>query len=143
MAAYPRIFEKLANSIAPSIYGHDEIKQAIALQLLGGVKKKRSDGTFFRGDMHILLVGDPGVAKSVMLKFIASIAPKGRYVVGRAATGAGITATVVRDEYLRGWSLEAGAMVLSNRGIICIDELEKMDETDRSAMHEAMEQQTV
>lgn len=137
------VFKKLAENIAPSIYGYDEIKQAIVLQLFGGVKKKRADGTMTRGDMHILLVGDPGVAKSVLLGFIAKIAPKGRYVVGKSATGAGLTATVVRDEFLRGWSLEAGAMVLCHKGVLCIDEIEKMDEQDRSAMHEALEQQTV
>jgi replicative DNA helicase Mcm len=141
LAADPRIFEKLAGAIAPSVYGYDEIKHALVLQLFGGVKKTRSDGTSARGDIHILLVGDPGVAKSVILKFISSIAPKGRYVAGRAATGAGLTATVVRDEFLKGWALEAGAMVLSNRGVVCIDELEKMAPEDRTAMHEAMEQQ--
>jgi len=143
LASDKRIYEKLAASIAPSIYGYDEIKLAIALQLLGGVRKRKSDGTKTRGDIHILLVGDPGVAKSVLLKFVASIAPKSRYIAGRAATGAGLTATVVRDEFLRGWALEAGAMVLANRGIACLDELEKMSPEDRSAMHEAMEQQTV
>lgn len=143
LASDPDIYKKLAASIAPSIFGYDKIKLGIALQLLGGVRKKRSDGTCSRGDIHILLVGDPGVAKSVMLKFVSQIAPKGRYVVGKAATQAGITATVVRDEYLRGWALEAGAMVLANHGIACIDEMEKMTEEDRSAMHEAMEQQTV
>jgi replicative DNA helicase Mcm len=139
----PSIYTRLAENIAPSIYGYEEIKQAIVLQLFGGVKKKRADGTVTRGDMHILLVGDPGVAKSVTLGFIAKIAPKGRYVVGKSTSGAGLTATVVRDEFLKGWSLEAGAMVLSNKGIVCIDEIEKMDPQDRSAMHEAMEQQTV
>jgi replicative DNA helicase Mcm len=139
----PDIFKKLAENIAPSIYGYEEIKQSIVLQLFGGVKKQRADGTMTRGDIHILLVGDPGVAKSVTLGFIAKIAPKGRYVVGKSATGAGLTATVVRDEFLKGWSLEAGAMVLSNKGIVCIDEIEKMDPQDRSAMHEAMEQQSV
>ncbi|MCL6500424.1 MAG: minichromosome maintenance protein MCM [Candidatus Pacearchaeota archaeon] len=143
LASDPDIYKKLAASIAPSIFGHEEIKLAIALQLLGGVKKSRSDKTQSRGDIHILLVGDPGVAKSVMLKFVSTIAPKGRYVVGKAATQAGITATVVKDEFLRGWALEAGAMVLANKGIACLDEMEKMSEQDRSAMHEAMEQQTV
>jgi len=137
------VFKKLAENIAPSIYGYEEIKKALVLQLFGGVKKEKMDGTSRRGDIHILLVGDPGVAKSVTLKFISTIAPKGRYVVGRSTSGAGLTATVVRDEFLRGWSLEAGAMVLSHKGIVCIDEIEKMDPQDRSAMHEAMEQQTV
>jgi replicative DNA helicase Mcm len=143
LAADPKIMEKLTASIAPSVWGYPEIKQALALQLFGGVQKTRSDGTKTRGDLHVLLVGDPGVAKSVMLKFISGIAPKGRYVSGKSTSGAGLTATVVKDEFLRGWALEAGAMVLSNKGLVCIDELEKMDENDRSTMHEAMEQQTV
>lgn len=143
LSADPKIYERLTSSIAPSIWGYPEIKESLALQLFGGVKKQRSDGTSTRGDIHVLLVGDPGVAKSVMLKFISGIAPKGRYVSGKSASGAGLTATVVKDEFLRGWSLEAGAMVLSNKGLVCIDELEKMDENDRSTMHEAMEQQSV
>ena len=139
----PNIFSKLAKSIVPSVWGYEEIKKSLILQLFGGVQKEMSDGSHSRGDIHILLIGDPGVAKSVTLGFMANIAPKGRYVVGKSASGAGLTATVVRDEYLKGWSLEAGAMVLANKGLVCIDELEKMDPTDRSAMHEAMEQQTV
>jgi replicative DNA helicase Mcm len=139
----PEIFQKLKNSIAPSVWGYDEIKESLVLQLFGGVQKKKSDGQKSRGDLHILMIGDPGVAKSVILNFMANISPKGRYVVGKSTSGAGLTATVVRDEYLKGWSLEAGAMVLANKGLVCIDELEKMDPTDRSAMHEAMEQQTV
>jgi len=141
LAADKDLLKKMVGSIAPSVFGYNEIKQALALQLFGGVKKKRADGTDSRGDMHILLVGDPGVAKSVILKFMSSIAPKGRYIVGKATSGAGITATVVRDDFLRGWALEAGAMVLSNKGMICIDEIDKMEPQDRSAMHEALEQQ--
>jgi len=137
------VFDKLARSITPSVWGYEEIKKSLVLQLFGGVSKKHSDGQKSRGDIHILLIGDPGVAKSVTLDFMAKISPKGRYVVGKSASGAGLTATVVRDEYLKGWSLEAGAMVLSNKGLVCIDELEKMDPQDRSAMHEAMEQQSV
>jgi replicative DNA helicase Mcm len=143
LAADPNIYDKLVSSLAPSVWGYPKIKEALALQLFGGVQKQRSDGTKTRGDIHILLVGDPGVAKSVMLKYISGIAPKGRYVSGKSASGAGLTAAVVKDEFLKGWSLEAGAMVLANKGLICIDELEKMDEEDRSTMHEAMEQQTV
>ncbi len=141
MSQDPKIFDKLARSITPSVFGYEEIKRSLVLQLFGGVKKTHSDGQKSRGDIHILLVGDPGVAKSVTLTFMAGISPKGRYVVGKSASGAGLTATVVRDEYLRGWSLEAGAIVLANKGLVCIDELEKMDPSDRSAMHEAMEQQ--
>lgn len=139
----PLVFENLARSITPSIWGYEEIKKSLVLQLFSGVQKVLADGQKSRGDIHILLIGDPGVAKSVTLGFMANISPKGRYVVGKSASGAGLTATVVRDEYLRGWSLEAGAMVLSNKGLVCIDELEKMDPNDRSAMHEAMEQQTI
>ncbi len=139
----PMIFENLARSITPSIWGYEEIKKSLVLQLFSGVQKTHKDGQKSRGDMHILLIGDPGVAKSVTLNFMAEISPKGRYVVGKSTSGAGLTATVVRDEYLRGWSLEAGAMVLANKGLVCVDELEKMDPNDRSAMHEAMEQQTV
>jgi replicative DNA helicase Mcm len=143
MSKDPEIFEKLAKSIVPSVWGYEEIKRSLVLQLFGGVKKVHTDGQRRRGDIHILLIGDPGVAKSVTLNFMADISPKGRYVVGKSASGAGLTATVVRDEYLRGWSLEAGAMVLSNKGLVCIDELEKMDANERSSMHEAMEQQTI
>ncbi|MFC1666225.1 minichromosome maintenance protein MCM [Nanoarchaeota archaeon] len=143
LAKDPEIFEKLSKSISPSVWGYEEIKKSLVLQLFGGVQKIRPNGAKNRGDIHILLIGDPGVAKSVTLGFMADISPKGRYVVGKSASGAGLTATVVRDEYLKGWSLEAGAMVLANKGLVCIDELEKMDPQDRSAMHEAMEQQTV
>lgn len=143
LAADPRIYEKLLNSIAPSIYGHSDIKEALVLQLFGGIKKIKEDGTRIRGDMHILLVGDPGSGKSATLQFISKAAPKGRFVSGRGASGAGITASVVKDEFIRGWALEAGAMVLANKGICVIDELDKMSPEDRSALHEAMEQQTV
>ena len=139
----PKIFDNMAKSIAPSIWGYEEIKKSLVLQLFSGVRKIHADGQKSRGDIHILLIGDPGVAKSVMLNFMATISPKGRYVVGKSTSGAGLTATVIRDEYLRGWSLEAGAMVLANKGLVCIDELEKMDPSDRSAMHEAMEQQSI
>jgi replicative DNA helicase Mcm len=143
LAASPNVHRKLAESIAPSVYGFEQIKESILLQLFGGIKKKKSDGGSTRGDIHILLVGDPGVAKSVILKFTSVIAKKGRYVSGKAATAAGLTAAVVKDEFLRGWSLEAGSMVLSNKGLVAIDEIEKMSEQDRSTMHEAMEQQSV
>jgi replicative DNA helicase Mcm len=139
----PHLFKRLTQSVAPSIYGFDRVKEAVLLQIFGGIKKVKSDGGSARGDIHILLVGDPGVAKSVLLKFISTIAPKGRYVSGKAATGVGLTASVVKDEFLKGWSLEAGAMVLANKGLVAIDEIEKMNEDDRSTMHEALEQQTV
>jgi len=144
LAADPELFNKLRDSIAPSIWGYDEIKEALVLQMFSGIRKvSKTDNSVSRGDIHLLLIGDPGVAKSQVLKFVSDIAPKGRYVVGMGASGKGITATVVRDEFLKGWSLEAGAMVLANHGVICIDEIEKMTAEDRSAMHEALEQQTV
>ncbi len=138
-----QVFEKLTAAIAPTIYGHEKVKQAILLQLLGGCRKKRDDGVVTRGDMHILLIGDPGAGKSQLLKRANKIAPKARYVSGKGTTGAGLTASVVKDEFLRGYALEAGALVLSNGGLCCIDELDKMGTDDRSAMHEALEQQTI
>lgn len=143
LARDPQIYTKLVNSIAPSIYGHDKVKEAIVLQLMSGVKKLKKDGTITRGDMHILLVGDPGSGKSQILTFVSKAAPKSRLVSGKGATGAGLTATVVKDEFLRGWALEAGAMVLANGGIAIIDELDKMSSEDRDALHEALEQQRV
>ena len=139
----PKGYEKLINSIAPSIYGYEKIKESLLLQLMGGVRKVRSDSVVSRGDMHILLVGDPGSGKSALLKRITQIAPKGRYVSGKGVSGAGLTAAVVRDEFLKGWALEAGAMVLSSDGLICVDEMDKMSNEDRAAMHEALENQTV
>ena len=143
LAKNPKVYEKLVNSLAPTIYGHDLIKEALILQAFGGVRKKRKKGSATRGDIHILLIGDPGAGKSQLLKRMSEIAPKARYVSGKGASGAGLTATVVRDEFIRGYALEAGALVLANRGICCIDELDKMTKEDRSAMHEALEQQTV
>lgn len=143
LAADPQLYMRLRESIAPSIFGYDEVKEALALQLFSGWRRQRQDGTASRGDIHVLLVGDPGVAKSVLLKFISTISPKGRYISGKAVTGAGLTATVIKDEFLRGWSLEAGTMVLAHKGLCAIDKLEDMSEEDRSALHEAMEQQTV
>jgi replicative DNA helicase Mcm len=137
------VYDKLVNSIAPSIYGHDKVKEALLLQLFGGVRKTRTDGVSTRGDMHILLIGDPGSGKSQMLKRMTIVAPKARFVGGKGASGAGLTAAVVKDEFMRGWALEAGALVLAHKGLCAIDELDKMSDDDRSAMHEALEQQTV
>ncbi|MCM2325554.1 MAG: minichromosome maintenance protein MCM, partial [Candidatus Woesearchaeota archaeon] len=143
LAADPEIYEKLVRSLAPTIYGHEKIKEALILQSFGGVRKKKKKGSATRGDIHVLLIGDPGAGKSQMLKRVSEIAPKARYVSGKGASGAGLTATVVKDEFIKGYALEAGALVLANRGICCIDELDKMGKEDRSAMHEALEQQTV
>jgi replicative DNA helicase Mcm len=139
----PKLFKKLIGSVSPSIYGHDKVKEALILQLFGGVRKKKDDGSINRGDIHVLLIGDPGSGKSQMLKRISIVAPKSRYVSGKGASAAGLTASVVKDEFLRGYALEAGALVLTNRGICCIDELDKMSKEDTSAMHEALEQQTI
>ncbi len=143
LAEDKRVFEKLRDSLAPSIYGHERVKEAILLQMLGGVMKKRDKGDVTRGDIHILLVGDPGSGKSQLLKRVSVVAPKSRYVSGKGATGAGLTASVVKDEFLKGWALEAGALVLTNKGICCIDELDKMTPEDQAAMHEGLEQQTI
>ena len=133
----------LAQSIAPSIYGHDKVKQALVLQLSGGCRKVRPDGVITRGDIHTLLIGDPGSGKSQLLKRITKVAPKSRFTSGKGATAAGLTASVVKDEFLGGWSLEAGTLVLANKGFAVIDEMDKMGKEDRSALHEALEQQSV
>ncbi|HLC51908.1 MAG TPA: minichromosome maintenance protein MCM [Candidatus Nanoarchaeia archaeon] len=133
----------LTNSIAPSIYGHDKVKEALVLQLAGGCRKVRPDGVITRGDMHTLLIGDPGSGKSQLLKRIQTVAPRARFASGKGATAAGLTASVVKDEFLGGWSLEAGTLVLANHGFAIIDEMDKMGKEDRSALHEALEQQTV
>ncbi|MEK6807395.1 MAG: minichromosome maintenance protein MCM [Nanoarchaeota archaeon] len=143
LAEKPNVYEKLRDAIAPSIYGYENIKEAIVLQLFGGVKKVREDGTRTRGDIHMFLIGDPGSGKSQLLRYVATLAPKARYTAGKGSTAAGMTATVVRDEFMRGWALEAGILVLCNKGVACLDEMDKMSEEDSSAMHEALEQQTV
>jgi replicative DNA helicase Mcm len=139
----PNVINMLAGSLAPSIYGHDKVKEALILQLAGGCRKVRPDGVITRGDMHMLLIGDPGSGKSQLLKRLSKVAPKSRFVSGKGATGAGLTASVVKDEFLGGWSLEAGTLVLANKGFAIIDELDKMTKEDRSALHEALEQQTI
>ncbi len=142
-AAKGDAFKRLVKSFAPTTYGHERVKEALLLQMMGGVIKPRSDGVKTRGDIHVLLIGDPGAAKSQLLKRVSVIAPKARFVSGKGASGAGLTAAVVKDEFLKGWALEAGALVLANQGICCIDEMDKMTDEDRSAMHEGLEQQTI
>jgi replicative DNA helicase Mcm len=135
------IISKLKSSIAPSIYGCDEIKEAVLLQLFGS-DRINVYGSLKRGDIHILLVGDAGLGKSQILKFVSELAPRGIYTSGKSSSGAGLTATATKD--VNGvWTLEAGAMVLADKGFLCIDELDKMSETDRSSIHEALEQQTI
>ncbi|MEM3659433.1 MAG: LAGLIDADG family homing endonuclease [Thermoproteota archaeon] len=141
MSKDPWIYQKLIRSIAPSIYGLEEVKEAILLQMVGGVRRTYPDGVTVRGDINLLLIGDPGTAKSQLLKYVQRIAPRGLYTSGRGVTAAGLTAAVVRDK-TGSFTLEAGAVVLADKGIAAIDEFEKMKAEDRVAIHEAMEQQS-
>ncbi len=144
LAAREDVYDILINSLAPSMYGLREIKESILLQLFGGVPQILPDGTRIRGDVHILLVGDPAAGKTQLLKLVSSLVPRGRYVSGKGSSAAGLTATVTRDEeFMGGWVLEAGAIVLSNRSTISIDEFDKMSKEDQINLHEAMSTQTV
>jgi replicative DNA helicase Mcm len=143
MSCDPEIYDKIKGSIAPSIYGYDDVKEALALQLVSGFEKHLPDGARIRGDIHILLVGDPGIAKSQLLRYMIKLSPRGIYTSGKSSTSAGLTATAVKDELGDGrWTIEAGALVLADKGIAAIDEMDKMDNEDKSALHEAMEQQS-
>jgi replicative DNA helicase Mcm len=136
----PHVLDRIVLSLAPTIKGMEEEKEAIALQLFGGVEKRHPDGVRVRGEIHCLLVGDPGVAKSQLLRYISEIAPRGVYTSGKGATAAGLTAAAVKDEFAGGrWVLEAGMLVLADGGMAVVDELDKMTPEDRSAMHEILE----
>ena len=143
LARDPRIVEKVVDSIAPSIYGHTDLKTAIALSLFGGVSKEAQGKHHIRGDINILLLGDPGTAKSQFLKYIEKTAHRAVFATGQGASAVGLTASVRRDPMTSEWTLEGGALVLADRGTCLIDEFDKMNDQDRTSIHEAMEQQTI
>lgn len=139
----PRIMDRVIASIAPSIYGHDFIKRALALTLFGGEAKNPGDKHKVRGDINMLICGDPGTAKSQFLKYTEKIAPRAVFTTGQGASAVGLTAYVRRNQVTREWTLEAGALVLADQGVCLIDEFDKMNDQDRTSIHEAMEQQSI
>ncbi len=143
LASDPQVYEKLVRSVAPTIKGHDKIKEAIVLQLFGGVPKNYN-GTRIRGNIHILLMGDPGTGKSQLLEYATRLSPKSFYVAGKSVTGAGLTAVAERDEFGEGgWVIKAGVLVLASGGLAAIDEFDKIDQKEIRSLHEALEQQTI
>ncbi|ATY61580.1 DNA replication licensing factor mcm2 [Cordyceps militaris] len=143
LARDPNIVDKIINSIAPSIYGHTDVKTAVALSLFGGVAKTTKGAHHIRGDINVLLLGDPGTAKSQVLKYAEKTAHRAVFATGQGASAVGLTASVRRDPLTSEWTLEGGALVLADRGTCLIDEFDKMNDQDRTSIHEAMEQQTI
>ncbi|MBI4020521.1 MAG: minichromosome maintenance protein MCM [Candidatus Aenigmarchaeota archaeon] len=144
LAADENIYETLVDSLAPSLYGMREIKESVIMQMFSGVARILPDKTRFRGEIHILLIGDPASGKSQLMKLVPQIVPRGKYVSGKGTTAAGLTATVSKDEqFMGGWVLEAGAMVMAHKGILSVDEFEKMSPEDQVAMHEGLEQGSI
>lgn len=139
----PQIVDKIIASMAPSIYGHTDIKTAVALSLFGGVSKVAQGRLNIRGDINILLLGDPGTAKSQILKYVEKTAHRAVFATGQGASAVGLTASVRKDPLTAEWTLEGGALVLADRGTCLIDEFDKMNDQDRTSIHEAMEQQTI
>jgi DNA replication licensing factor MCM2 len=143
LARDERIRKRIIKSIAPSIYGHEDIKTAIALSLFGGVAKDVNRKARLRGDINILLLGDPGTAKSQFLKYVEKTAHRSVFATGQGASAVGLTASVRKDPITREWTLEGGALVLADKGTCLIDEFDKMNDADRTSIHEAMEQQSI
>jgi len=137
----PGVYSKIAGSIAPSIFGITHVKRAIALQMFSGIPKELPDGSRIRGDIHVLMIGDPGIAKSQLIKYVTKLVPRSVYTSGKSASAAGLTASAVKDEFDGRWTLEAGAFVMADKGIMGLDEIEKCDKSAQSSIHEAMEQQ--